>query len=714
MSTGFLGIGVSGLAAAQLGLQTTEHNVTNASTPGYTRQSTIQTARVGLAEGHGSVGQGTDVVTIQRMYDKFLSAQVDSAQSKLSEIDAYYAQISQIDNLMADPSAGLTPVLQDFFNGVQEVAANPSLLSARQSMISSAEVLGSQFRLIDGRLDELRNDVNGRIEDAVNGINSFAEQISALNQRIVITESAYSQPANDLRDQRGQLINELNQLIKISPTTNSDGSLSLFVGSGQPLVIGTQAMTFTAQPSATDPTKVVVGYQAGIGTANELPESLISGGVLGGLLKFRSETLGRTENELGRLAASMALTFNAQHAAGQNLLGQASGDAGFTADFFSMAALKPTVTANLSNTGTATVSAGFAAPSFSGADGNFYTKLTTSDYRLSNTASGYALNRLNDNEQWSAVASTLPDTGYTVTRASDNAQWVFAGATTALDALSAQVANDEGFSISLSGTDNVGNSYLIQPTKTAAQSLTVNAIIAADSRTIAAALPFRTSASVGNTGSGAISGGTGTEGFSTSLLPVSGISVAYVSGATNQLNLTGLAAGQVITYKAPGGADQTLTVPAVVPPATSTSSLIDYTQGMAISVSGMSFVMTGTPNNGDTFKLERNSAATTDGRNSLALGKLQIQNTVAGGRATFQTAFAESVANVGIKTRELKAVGAAQENALTQVRAARDALSGVNLDEEAANMIRFQQAYQASAKILDIGSKLFDSLLQLG
>lgn len=714
MSTGLFSIGVSGLAAAQLGLLTTEHNVTNASTPGYTRQGIVQSARVGIAAGSGSVGQGTDVVTIQRMYDKFLSAQVDSAQSKLSEIDAYYAQISQIDNLLADPSAGLTPALQSFFNGVQGVSANPSLLSARQSMISSAEVLGSQFRLIDSRLKELGNDVNGRIQDAVSSINSYAKQISELNQRIVISESAYGQPANDMRDQRGQLINQLNQLVKVTTAANSDGSVSLFVGSGQPLVMGAQSMKLTAEESRADSTKIVVGYQTGAGNSIELAENMIVGGELGGLLKFRSEALGRTENELGRIAASMALTFNAQHASGQDLLGQAAGDTGFTADFFSMAALKPTVSANVSNTGTATISAAFAAPSFSGADGNFYTKLTTSDYRLTNTANGYTLSRLSDNEQWSAVASTAPATGYTVTRASDNSQSVFLGATTSLEALSAQVANDDGFSIALSGADAVGNSYLIRPTRDAAQNLTVNANIAADSRTIAAALPFRTNTSLSNTGSGAISGGTGVPGFDTSLLPVSGINISYVSGPTNQLNLTGLTAGQVITYKVPGGVEQTLLVPAVVAPATSTSSLINYTQGMTISVSGMSFTMTGTPNNGDTFKLERNAAATTDGRNSLALGKLQTQNTVAGGKATFQTAFAESVANVGIKTRELKMVGAAQESALNQSQAARDALSGVNLDEEAANMIRYQQAYQASAKILDIGSKLFDSILQLG
>ena len=690
MSSGLLSIGVSGLAAAQLGLLTTEHNVTNASTPGYTRQRTVQTSLVGLATGYGAVGQGTDVVTIERMYDKYLSAQVNTSQTKLSEIDAYYAQISQIDNMLADPTSGLTPALQEFFNGVQQVAANPALLSARQSMISSGETLVSRFHSIEQRLDELGNDVNGRIEDAVSSINSYATQIAELNQRIVIAESAYGQPANDMLDQRGQLINELNKLIKVTSSTNTNGGLNLFIGSGQPLVIGTQAMVMTAVASNADSSKIAVGMQTATGASIELPDNLVVGGELGGLVKFRSETLGRTTNELGRMAASMALTFNAQHALGQDLLGQASGDAGFAADFFSMATVQPVVSQNANNIGNPVVSTAFAAPTYGAVtDGNFYTKLTTSDYRLTNVdGTNYTLTRLSDGKSLPPPPALAVDT---------------------LANISSYAAANEGFTIAIAG-DSAGNSYLIKPTSNAAQNIAVNSIIAADPRTVAAALPFRTTSSATNTGSGAISGGTSAPGFDTSLLPASGISVSFVSGAPNQLNLTDLVAGQVITYKVPGGNEQSTTVLAGAP----TSTLIDYTQGMTISVSGMNFVMTGTPNNGDSFKLQRNAAATTDGRNSLALGKLQTQNTVADGRATFQTSFAEMVANVGVKTRELRVVGAAQESALNQSQSARDALSGVNLDEEAANMIRYQQAYQAAAKILDIGSKLFDELLQLG
>lgn len=695
MSSGFLGVGISGLAAAQLGLITTEHNITNASTPGYTRQRSVQTSVVGLSSGSGFVGQGTNVSTIERMYDKYLSAQVNTAQTRLSETDAYYAQISQIDNMMADSSAGLSPALQSFFSGVQEVAANPSLLSARQSMISSAETLSSRFQALDTRLDELSDEVNGRIVDSVEVINSYAEQIAELNQRIVIAESGFNQPANDMRDQRGQLIYELNKLIKVTtPSNTSNGSLNVFIGSGQPLVMDTQAMELTADVSSADSSKVAIGIKTNAGgNSLLLPDSLIVGGELGGLVKFRNEALVSTTNEVGRMAATLALTFNAQQAMGQDLLGRAQGETGFTGEFFDTSTLKPTVSANANNVKTdpaipvvaATISAAFMPPSFGGADGNFYTNLTASDYQLTRTGANYTLTRLNDNKQWT---------------------------NTDLSALSTTISAEDGFSFSLSsGAFADGDSFLIQPTKTAAEKLTVNSIISADPRTIAAALPFKTESTKTNTGTGAISGGRGIPGANLSLLPVK---IDYVftpaAGAfpeTRELSFPVTLAGQSVSIKLPDGTTSAVTTIPV-------SGMIGYISGMEIEFSGMKFSMTGAPNNGDSFSLSRNPAASSDSRNALALGKLQTQNTVAGGTSTFQTAYSQTVANVGIKTRELRVIGAAQESALSEAQTSRDNLSGVNLDEEAANMIRYQQAYQASAKILDIGSSLFDSILALG
>lgn len=679
MSTGIYSIGVSGIAAAQLGLLATEHNVVNANTPGYTRQRTVQATNIAVNTGAGAIGQGVHVETIERMYDQYLTGQVNSATSTLSEIDSYYTEIKQIDNLLADPSAGLTPALQDFFSGVQGVASNPALLSARQAMISSAETLTARFQSLDSRLDDLTNEVNGKITDATSAINAYASQIADLNQRIVVAQGSYGQPPNDLLDQRDQLINELNGLIKVSTSTNSDGTFNVFIGSGQQLVVGPLAMNLTARASMADPTKMVVGLATPGGGSLELPEKLVIGGELGGLVQFRSETLGRVQNELGRLAASVALTFNAQHALGQDLLGHN----GTTVEsFFSMSSAGPSVISSSANVAPATVTAAFLSPSYGPevSAGNFYTNLTTSDYRLSYTSSGYSLTRLDDNAAITLTATATPGVYSTA----------------------------DGFSITVAGADTVGNTYLIQPTKNAAANIAVNQVVAADSRLIAAAAPFKTAAVSANTGTGTISTGTmvgGTaSGFGAGSLPVT---VTYNSVA-GTLAFSGAGAPANVVVKTPGGGEASV----------ATAGGVAYQSGMTISFSGMSFTLSGSLNNNDQFTLTANTGGTADGRNALSMGLLQTANTVAGngtqGKATFQAAYAQVVANNGIKTRELKVTGEAQQAVLDQAKANRDALSGVNLDEEAANMLRFQQAYQASAKLLEVGKTLFDTLIQIG
>ena len=139
----------------------------------------------------------------------------------------------------------------------------------------------------------------------------------------------------------------------------------------------------------------------------------------------------------------------------------------------------------------------------------------------------------------------------------------------------------------------------------------------------------------------------------------------------------------------------------------------NYVAGQNISIGGFNFAISGTPNADDKFTIEPNTGGVSDGRNALALGQLQTQNTMTGGTATFQSAYAQLVSDAGNKSREIEVKGAAQAALLKQSTDARDALSGVNLDEEAANLLRYQQAYQASAKMLELGNKLFDVLLSV-
>lgn len=666
MSTGIFSIGVSGLNAAQLGLLATEHNVVNANTPGYSRQTTVQATNVAVNTGAGAIGQGVHVQTIKRMYDNFLVSQVNGAQTQVSSLDAYYSEISQIDNMLADANAGLSPALQDFFAGVQLVASNPSLLPSRQSMISSAQTLVSRFQSIDTRLSELSSEVNGRIASSVTEINTYAAQIADVNQRIIVSESGYGQPANDLLDQRDQLVSELNKLIKVTTNTNTDGSYNVYIGSGQQLVVGAHVMEMTATPSTADPSKTVVGLKTRSGT-QQLPDSLIVGGQLGGLVEFRNKSLDSVTNELGRIAASLALTFNAQHGLGQDLLGNISGDAGFVGSFFTIPT--PAVIANTNNTGSGAIGATLAAPTAPTApnySGNFYTDLSNSDYQVVFGAAG----------------------AYSITRLTDH-QVVYSGS-------GVGAVTRDGVTFNITAVGNVSDSFVIKPVTDAAQNIQVDTRIAADPRLVAAAAPMRTSPTLTNTGSMTISQGVVGVGYSAAGLPLTFTATATtlngVPGAWSAIYSDGS------TLAGPGN--------------------VALTNGAAklskVAFSGMSFDINGTPAVGDQFTVQRNTAGVQDGRNAVLFAKLQTQNTVSGGTASFQSAYARMVADNGILTREAKVKMDAQTAVLDQATAVRDSLSGVNLDEEAANMLKYQHAYQASSKILEIGNKLFDTILSLG
>ena len=666
MSTGIYSIGVSGLQAAQIALLTTEHNVTNANTPGYSRQQAVQASNVPIMTGIGAIGQGTHVVTVQRMYDRFLTAQVNQAQTKVSDLDAYYSAAKQIDNMLADSNAGLSPALQDFFKGVQSVAANPSSLASRQSMVASAQTLADRFQNLDNRLGEIKQQVNGQITDAVANINSYASQIGELNQRITIAQGAFDQPPNDLLDKRDQLVADLNKLVQVQTSTNSDGSFNVYIGTGQQLVVGSQVMTMTATASSSDPTQIAVGLK-NAGSTQELPESIVTGGTLGGLLRFRSNALTPAANELGQVAASMALTFNAQNGLGQDMLNQIAGQPGFVGNLFTLST--PKVIANSLNTGAGSMTLAYSAPNAPAAPqyaGNFSTDLKASDYQVQFSATGYTVTRLSDNQQVaSGLSASVPGT-----------------------------VSFDGLSLNIAASGAAGDKFTLQPVRDAALNIGVDSRVVADARLVAAAAPMRVSPNVSNLGSMSISQGVNGVGYT-----VAGLPMVLTATATQ---LTGLPATATAIYS-----DGT----------TASGSSVNLTSGSAtlagISFDGMAFSITGKPTAGDTFSVQLNTGGVSDGRNALLLGNLQTQNTTAGGTTTFQGAYAQLVANNGFLTNEAKVTGDAQQSLLTQSQASRDALSGVNLDEEAANLIKFQQAYQASSKLLQVGKTLFDTILSI-
>ena len=325
MATSILSIGQSALAAAQVGLSTTGHNIANAATPGYNRQVAVQGAAQAQSYGFGFMGQGTEISTVKRIYSEFLGAQVNTAQSTKSALDSYSTQIQRIDNMLGDPTSGLSPALQGFFSGMQEMASNPSSIPSRQAALSSAETLASRFQSMAGRLQEIEQGVNSQVTSSVNVINSYAQQIAKLNDAISLAQGASGKPPNDLLDQRDQLVLDLNKEIKATVVKQGDGGYNIFIGSGQPLVVGVKTFGLTTAVLPSDPQKLEVAYQTAGGNVIVGANSL-GGGKLGGLLEFRSKTLEPAQKSLDDLATGLAATFNAQHRLGQDLDGNLGGD----------------------------------------------------------------------------------------------------------------------------------------------------------------------------------------------------------------------------------------------------------------------------------------------------------------------------------------------------------------------------------------------------
>jgi flagellar hook-associated protein 1 FlgK len=201
-----LSIGKSALAAAQVGLSTTGHNIANASTPGYSRQVVIQAAAQAQSSGSGYAGQGTEIVGITRAFNEILSRQLVSSQAASASSNIYASQLSNIDNMLSDASAGLNPAISDFFSSVSDLAANPSDIPSRQSMLSSARSLINRLQSTSSRLNEVRDGVNTELSASVNLVNTYAKQIASLNDSIETAISSNGNTPNDLMDQRDQLV----------------------------------------------------------------------------------------------------------------------------------------------------------------------------------------------------------------------------------------------------------------------------------------------------------------------------------------------------------------------------------------------------------------------------------------------------------------------------------------------------------------------------
>ena len=629
---------LSGMNAAQLGLATTEHNIANASTPGFSRQQIVLGSRAGQQSGSGFIGQGVDVTGVRRIYDEFLNTQVQLEQNRASYLSTYHTSLQQIDNLVADPVAGASPAIQGFFDALNGVANNPESVPARQTLLSNAQFVVNRFQSIDQRLTDIANGLTSQIASSVNTVNSYAKQIAALNGNIKrLTALGQGQQPNDLIDQRDLLIGKVNQEIKTTALKNSDGTVSVYIGNGQPLVVDEQAMQLLTVQSPSDPGKVEVVYNNN-GKTSALQQSSLQGGNLGAYFDFRDQSLEPSRNALGRVALGMAASINQQNQLGQDLNGASGGN------LFN--AVSPRVDRNTNNDPASGV------PSVTIAN---IAGLTTSDYQLKFDGAKYTLLRLSDNVTTSYA--TLPQTV-------------------------------DGMTINAPVPVAAGDSFMIRPTANAARDI---ALVTNDAARIAAAAPMRTAAALANSGTANISSGTVNAPPPADANLRNDVTITFID--STHFTVTDNTAATVLVA-APG-------------------TLYDPNVGATLSFNGWTTQISGSPVVGDVFNVVANTNATGDSRNVLLMAGLQTQNLMANGTASLQGVYGQLVGDVGAKTQEFGLISQAQDNMLAQTVASQQAVSGVNLDEEAANLIRYQKAYQAAAKAMQIAQTMFDAILAM-
>lgn len=695
-----LNIGLSGLSAAKTNLSVVGHNITNVNTPGYSRQDTVQVTRPPQFSGAGFIGSGTSLTDIRRTYSEFLTTQLRVSTALNSDVKAYKSQIDQLDSLLAGTTTGITPAMQSFFSAMQTAAEDPANIPARQLVLAESEGLARRFNNIYDNINSQNEFINKQMLVTGDQINRLAKSIASYNDAIAKVGSS-GHPPNDLLDQRDEAIRQLSTYIGVTVVPQDDNSMNIFVGSGQPLVVGNKNNSIEVTQGRGDPMRFDVNFVSG-GSKQNIT-SMVTGGEMGGLVRYRDEVLDPTLNAMGRLALSISDEINRQLGQGLDLKGNVGTALFKDINDPQLAALRVRpMSDNSSNV--------------SGSLNIHNTQLlTTSDYRLEydQNSGTYSARRLSDGADMQVNVD--PVTGEL--------------------SLADAEGRDQGFTITMSGTPSHGDQFLVQPTRRGANDI---ASILDQADQLAFAAPLRSEAGLQNKGTAAIGQPSVDMVLDPNSLPMdnfvtNALSKAHLAAIDNvqlQYNsttgemdfVTPLPPGVTITAVPQEGAAAPGTIgslPFVPGQTNNLEYAIQVSVGGVIQSYTVSQTLNGRPENGDTFSVSFNQHGVSDNRNALKLADLQNKQVVGvdanikdiATGMSFTDDYGDTIERVGTLTAQARQDEVATDAVLKQATDNRDSLSGVNLDEEAAKLIQFEQYYNASAQVIQVARTLFDTLI---
>lgn len=682
---GLLNVGARALMANQVALQTAGNNIANVNTPGYSRQSVALQTVQGQFSGAGYIGQGVDVRTILRNQSELLTRQAAAAGS-VSAGDTVRAQrLSQLQEIFSGGPTGLGAAITDMMNAFSDVVAAPTDLSARTLVLTRMDETASRMRTSADRINEIQYTVTEELKNSANTVNSLAKQMAAINEQIA-RATGNGQTPNDLLDQREQVIREINQYVQTTQIPADDGTIGLFVGGSQPLVLGTTATEVAVGDSGTFPSsgqvnsgQVKLLFTRPGSPKIELDENMLGGGSISGLLRFNNTDLAEGRNLLGRMALAIGTTLNYQQTLGLTLDGVAG------KPLFATTASVPGLTL-----GTAKGSISFTnSASFSP------TEFAASDYEVRFDADGV---------------------GGQVVRLSDGETTSFTNianlASKPIDGLTFQFTN----TTAVTANERV----LFKPFSTAASDMKA---LVYSPRDLAVANPITAAMGKSNSGTLQLAGLQ-----ATGITWNSGTGKAVNSGGLSLPPSTATGGGVVLAFKANGKFTISGNAKAPIDMAANPPELLagtgappeyEYTSGQSIHIDGWSINLKGSPKAGDTVTIGNAAPPppalytdnyTRNAGNATAL--MNLRDVKMFDESTLSDGYASAMAQVGTRTQSALFASDLSKSIAVNLENDRTAVSGVNLDEEAAKLLQYQQAYQASAKMLQIAQSVFDTLIQ--
>ncbi len=654
MGSNLLNIGARAMLANQAALGVSGHNIANANTPGYSRQSAVFSTATPQFTGSGFVGKGVDITTINRAYNRFLSTETNTARSEANRDGALRTNLERLEKIFPPGEQGLGNATNQFLNSFIDVASRPSDPSTRQVVLGRAQELASRFSSAGQQLSNLQEGVNTELRIQTRSVNDLASQLADVNRQVLRAQGAGQTP-NDLLDKRDQLVNDISQYLSISTIEPGDGSVSVFVGGGQRLVLGAEAQQLVVESDPFDPQRSRLALvQAG----GNLPlnASLLSGGSVAGLLNFQDNDLQVARNGIGQLAASLSMKINTQQTLGLDL----SDPPGAGVALFAVGSERVLP----ANTNARDVNNQFI--------------------------SGVQIQRVNPD--------LLQNSSYLLRADPNNAgQYLL---TRESDGLTRNVADGDvidGFRITFApAPPGTTDQFRLEPVAAAALDMrrTLDQV-----QGLAAASPVSAITNRDNTGSASVDSvfAVNNTTFTASDFPAEVLfGTANGDGSVNYTLTT-----QNGVFTGVWRAGQPL--------------------GNEVGIDrGFEMRLTGVPRENDRIALQGTQFPSQNNGNMKAFLALQSEGFV--GRrdlgngsfaqgATVSDAYAALIGDIGSRTQSAQFLAEVSTNVVQQAQSARDGEAGVNLDEEAARLLQFQQAYQASARILQVAQATFTELL---